>query len=222
MTTTLAALIDRLAAEQPDTTALIDRDRPVAYAALADESARLASGFASLGIGAGDRVALWLPNLPAWLATFFACGRLGAIAVSVNTRFRSHEVADIVGRAGCKAIVCWPGFRNIDFAGILAGCDPAALGALTHVIAYAEEGATLPDRIHDRPVVGYRTLAAAAPMAADAGRPESGCVIFTTSGTTKAPKFVLHDQRTVLRHAGDVARGFGYEARGTVVMITAG
>jgi fatty-acyl-CoA synthase len=219
--TTLTAFLERLAAAHPGAPALIDRDRPIAYAALADESARVAAGLASLGIGAGDRVALWLPNLPAWLATFFACARLGAIAVSVNTRFRSHEVADIVGRAGCKAIVCWPGFRNIDFAGILAGCDPAAFGSLTHVIAYAEEGATPPERVHERPVVDYRTLAVAAPMASDAGRPASGCVIFTTSGTTKAPKFVLHDQRTVVRHASDVARGFGYEVPGAVVMVTA-
>jgi fatty-acyl-CoA synthase len=219
--TTLAAFLQRLAAERRDATALIDRDRPVSFAALADEAARLAGGLASLGIRAGDRVALWLPNLTAWLATFFACGRLGAIAVSVNTRFRSHEVADIVRRSGCKAIVFWPGFRNIDFAGILAGCDRDAFGALTHVIAYDEEGAALPGRIHDRPVVGYRALAAAAPMTADEGRPEAGCVIFTTSGTTKAPKFVLHDQRTVVRHAGDVARGFGYDGPGAVVLVTA-
>jgi len=221
VTTTLAALADWLAAGKPDAPALIDRDRPISYAVLADESARLAAGLASLGIRVGDRVALWLPNLPAWVATFFACGRLGAIAVSVNTRFRSHELADIVRRAGCKAIVFWPGFRSIDSAGILAGCDRAALGALTHVIAYDEAGSALPDRIHDRPVVDYRALAAAAPMTADEGRPESGCVIFTTSGTTKAPKFVLHDQRTVVRHADDVARGFGYEAPDSVVLVTA-
>jgi fatty-acyl-CoA synthase len=221
MTTTLAALVDWLAAGRPDAPALIDRDRPVSCRALAGESARLAGGLASLGIRAGDRVALWLPNLPAWLATFFACGRLGAVAVSVNTRFRSHEVADIVGRAGCKAIVFWPGFRNIDFAGILAGCDRAALAGLAHVIAYDEADIPLPGRVHDRPVVDYRALAAAAPMASDAGRPESACVIFTTSGTTKAPKFVLHDQQTVVRHAADVARGFGYDAPGTVVLLTA-
>jgi fatty-acyl-CoA synthase len=218
---TLCAFLDGLAAAAPDAPALIDRDRLLAYAAFAGESARLAAGLASLGIRAGDRVALWLPNLPAWLATFFACGRLGAIAVSVNTRYRSHEVADIVGRTGCKAIVFWPGFRNIDFAGILAGCEREALARLAHVIVYEEEAAALPERVHDRPVIGYRALAAAAPMTADHGRPESGCVIFPTSGTTKAPKFVLHDQRTVLRHAGDVARGFGYDAPGAVVLVTA-
>jgi fatty-acyl-CoA synthase len=217
--TTLAALLD---APMPGRAyALLDRDRPVNRAALADEAARLAAGLRALGIGAGDRVAIWLPNLPAWLATFFACGRLGAIAVSVNTRFRSHEVQDIVGRAGCRAIVFWPGFRNIDFAGILADCDPAALGALTHVIAYAEGDERPPECVHGKPVVAYRALVSGDPMREAIGRPDSGCVIFTTSGTTKAPKFVLHDQRTVCRHAHDVARGFGYEAPATRVLVTA-
>jgi fatty-acyl-CoA synthase len=218
---TLAAFLDALAARGAEAPAILDRDRPLGYAALADESARLARGLRSLGVARGDRVALWLPNLPAWLATFFACGRLGAIAVSVNTRFRSHEVADILGRAGCRAIVCWPGFRNIDFAGILAGCDPAALGALAHVIAYAEGDETMPERAHGKAVTGYRALLAHGAMSADEGAPEAGCVIFTTSGTTKAPKFVLHDQRTVLRHAHDVARGFGYDAPGARVLVTA-
>jgi fatty-acyl-CoA synthase len=218
---TLAAFLERLAAHAGRELVLLDRDRPTVHAALADEAARLAAGLRSIGIDRGDRVALWLPNLPAWLATFFACGRLGAIAVSVNTRFRSHEVQDIVGRAGCRAIVFWPGFRNIDFAGILTGCDPAALGTLRHVIAYAEGDERVPDRVHGRPVVAYRDLVRAEPMRAEAGAPESGCVIFTTSGTTKAPKFVLHDQRTVLRHARDVARGFGYETPDARVLVTA-
>ena len=218
---TLTDFLGGTAANSRGGPALLDRDRPVTRAALAEESARLAAGLRAIGVEAGDRVAVWLPNLPAWLATFFACGRLGAIAVSVNTRFRSHEVQDIVGRAGCKAVVFWPGFRNIDFAGILAECDPGALGTLAHVVAYAEGDERLPERVHGKPVVAYRTLVANEPLRAAAGRPDSGCVIFTTSGTTKAPKFVLHDQRTVLRHAHDVARGFGYEAPDARVLVTA-
>ena len=79
----------------------------------------------------------------------------------------------------------------------------------------------MPDRLHERPVVAYRALVECEPLRDEVGRPESGCVIFTTSGTTKAPKFVLHDQRTVLRHAHDVARGFGYEAADARVLVTA-
>jgi fatty-acyl-CoA synthase len=218
---TLASFFDRQAAARPDTLALLDRERLVGVRALADEAARLAGGLASIGVGRGDRVALWLPNLPAWLATFFACGRLGAVAVSINTRFRSHEVADIVGRAGCKAIVFWPGFRGIDFAGILGECDPAALGSLEHVIVYREGDEAVPSLVQGRPAIGYRELVDRGSAIADAGAPEAACIIFTTSGTTRAPKFVLHDQRTVLRHAADVARGFGYDAPDARVLVTA-
>src|SRR5215203_3654066 len=88
--------------ERGSAAALIYGGQPVTYLALAAESRRVAQGLADLGVRAGDRVALWLPNVPAWLACFFACARLGAIAVTVNTRFKSTEVADIVGRAGAK------------------------------------------------------------------------------------------------------------------------
>ncbi len=118
--------------------ALLDRDRLFAYMALADEGARLARALRGLGVRPGDRVALWLPNIPAWFSLFFACARLGAIAVSVNTRFKSHEVADIVGRARAKLLCFWPGFRQIDFAGMLAGCDAAALSALEALLVYEE------------------------------------------------------------------------------------
>src|SRR5690349_2087637 len=89
---------------RPASPALVYADQPVTYAALAAESRRVAQGLADLGVKAGDRVALWLPNVPAWLACFFACARLGAIAVTVNTRFKSHEVAEIVGRSRAKLL----------------------------------------------------------------------------------------------------------------------
>ena len=96
--------------------ALIDRGRPVSYRGLAGESRCLAQGLHRLGVRGGDCVALWLPNLPAWLSAFFACAQLGAIAVSVNTRFRSRELADILHRSRARVLVFWPEFKGIDFA----------------------------------------------------------------------------------------------------------
>ena len=55
-------------------------------------------------------------------------------------------------------------------------------------------------------------------MASDDSAPDAGCAIFTTSGTTKAPKFVLHDQRTVIRHAFEVAAGFGVGSGATLLL----
>lgn len=213
---TLPAL---LAAQAPgDATALIARGRRITFRALLDESQRVARGLRQLGVQRGDRVALWLPNVAAWLATFFACARLGAIAVSVNTRFRSGELADIVSRSAARTLVFWPDFKGIDFAGILAACDPQALARLESIVVYGEPGETAP-----RPVCGKRTLAYAA-LAREAllseseAQPGSGCAIFTTSGTTKAPKFVLHDQRTVIGHAIDVVRGFAIGERSVMLL----
>lgn len=220
MTQTLAAFLGRHAAERAGDVALFDRDRPVTYGELDNEARRLAAGLAALGVGRGDRVALWLPNLPAWLACFFACGRLGAISVSVNTRFKSSEVGDIVARSGCKALVFWPGFRRIDFAGILAGCDSDALRGLAHAVAYTEDDAPGGHVLGREPVV-YRALLDEGPLDEERGEEDDGCVIFTTSGTTRAPKFVLHCQRTVIRHGIDVARDFGWDDPATRVLVTA-
>jgi fatty-acyl-CoA synthase len=191
------------------TPALIDRDRLVAYAQIADESRRVAAGLSQLGVAAGDRVALWLPNVPAWLSVFFACAELGAIAVAVNTRFRSRELADIVSRSGCKVLVFWPGFARADFAAVLAGCEARALSRLDHIVVYGEAGESIPETVARRPAVPYALLAASPPLGRSAAHPDAGCAIFTTSGTTKAPKFVLHDQKTLVGHAFDVVRGFG-------------
>lgn len=220
MARTLAALLGQNALERPGATALVDRDRPVTYAQLDQTARRLAAGLAALGVARGDRVALWLPNLPAWIACFFACGRLGAIAVSINTRFKSSEVGDIVERSGCRVLVYWPEFRGIDFAAILAGCDPGALGSLTHIVGYTEVGAG-PERVLDHDVIDYRALLDSKPLDEEIGGEHDGCVIFTTSGTTRAPKFVLHNQRTVIRHGLDVARDFGWDDPAIRVLVTA-
>ena len=188
---------------------LVERGRPVAFRELADEARRVAHGLSRLGVTSGDRVAVWLPNVPAWLAGFFACAQLGAIAVSVNTRFRSHEVADIVGRSGAKVLVFWPGFKGIDFTSILAACDPVALERLECVVVYSEDDSPVPQAVIGKPAIAYRSIAAGADLLENSATPGAGCVIFTTSGTTKAPKFVLHEQRNVIAHAYQVARGFG-------------
>src|SRR4051794_5043121 len=89
MALTLTEFLAQRANKGRNDTALVYADKPVTYAALAAESRRVAQGLAELGVKSGDRVALWLPIVPAWLVCFFACARLGAIAVTVNTRFKS-------------------------------------------------------------------------------------------------------------------------------------
>jgi fatty-acyl-CoA synthase len=182
------------------------------YAELLDRSLRCARGLDRLGIGAGDRVAFWLPNSLAYLELFFACLHIGAIAVAVNTRFRTAEAESILSRTATKALVVWPQFKDIAFAELLAAMDPAALKALESVIVY---GGDWPAEIlAGKRVVRHDDLRNEEPLASRAA-PEFDCAIFATSGTTSAPKFAVHRQGVVARHAAMTAAVCGYDRPGT-------
>ncbi|MBM3650151.1 MAG: AMP-binding protein [Alphaproteobacteria bacterium] len=196
----------------PGAPAFIHGERTLSFAELLDGAARAAQGLADLGVGPGDRVALWLPNIPPYPILYFACARLGAIAVAVNTRFRAVEVADIVGRSGAKVLVCAPGFRRIDFLSILAGIDPDALDRLAAIVTVGETPLTVPPAIEHRRRVAFERLLSRPALAANHASAKAPCNIFTTSGTTSAPKFVVHRQGAIASHAQQVARTFGFTA----------
>ena len=214
----LTDMLEGLAARAPEAPAIYYGAETITYGALAVSARRVAAGLAGLGVGVGDRVALWLPNVPAWFAFQFACARLGAIAVAVNTRFRSAEVEDILARSGARVLVLWPGFKEIDFGAILAEIEGRALERLEAVVVYGEgEGGT--GAVSTPPgcrTVAYGELASCPPHDDDRATPARGCNIFTTSGTTKAPKFVLHSQAGVVDHATLVATDFGFDAADAV------
>jgi len=209
---TVTALMDDLVAAHGADTAIIYHDAPIKFSEVDNMGRRAATVLAGLGVGAGDRVALWLPNCPAYMALYLGCCRLGAIAVAVNTRFRSTEVSDIVSRSGATIMVMWPGFREIDFLGLLAEANSDALAGLETIILFDEgrKAAAIPAAVGHCQHLDYNELIQCTPYTEDHASPEAGCNIFTTSGTTKAPKFVLHSQGSISRHARLVADGFGY------------
>src|SRR5882757_7438081 len=209
-------LLADIAEETPDAPAFIHGERALTFAELLDCSARTAQGLADLGVGPGDRVALWLPNVPAYPILYFACVRLGAIAVAVNTRYRAVEVADIVGRSGAKVLACAPGFRRIDFLSILADIEPAALDTLAAIVTVGEAPASVPPAIERLRRVPFDRLLSRPAHAANHALASAPCNIFTTSGTTSAPKFVLHRQGAIAGHAQQVARVFGFAASKTL------
>ncbi len=178
-----------LLGEQPDGACALAPG--ITFAELNARAARVAGGLSELGIGAGDRVALWLPNCPEWLVLHLALARLGALTICVNTRFRAHEVQDILDRSEAKALALWPGLK--DFEAILEEVDAPELILRRDELP---EGEPAPDR----------------------SEPDAPLIVFTSSGTTGKPKLVVHTNATITRHARAVARGFGYDAPGTVAL----
>lgn len=168
---------------------------------------RTAGWLRAQGVARGDRVAVWLVNRIEWLALLFGLGRVGACLVAVNTRYRTSELHHILKASGSRMLVMQPDFRRIDFSAVIAGLDASDLAELQTVAVLGAADAQL----LDRPTVAFDP-SGAVPDDGDRGAPDDPMMIFTTSGTTKAPKLVLHPQRTLALHAQRCAAAFGFDA----------
>lgn len=210
---TLATLLAKNLAERPQALAFVDGERRVSYA----EFDRLCSGTAAWlqkqGIGPGDRVAVWLVNRIEWLALLFALGRLGAAMMSVNTRFRAAELEHVLARSAARLLVIQRHFRNIDFDAVLAEVDGSGLSALQRIAVF-DGGASLPPTILGKPTLPFAPEAAVAQAPTDCSAPDALAILFTTSGTTKGPKLVMHVQRAIALHAQHVAKAYGFDTPG--------
>ena len=182
--------------------------------AFQDRVLRVAAGLRRGGVGPGARVALWLPNGIGYLAAVFACARLGALAVHINTRFRMAEVGNLLRRSRAVALVTEWGFPPVDFPAIFAAVPAEDRAGLRCVF-----GQQLPPSVTQ--LAGLPVLSldgAAADAGPDEATGELPCLTFTTSGTTGGPKLVLHDQQTIAGHAADVARHIGLDAPDAVLL----
>ena len=87
---TLRDIVER----HPDNEALVApfRDVCMTYRQFLDVCSQAAKSFLKLGVQKGDRVAIWATNYPEWVITQFATSMIGAILVTVNPAYRSHEL----------------------------------------------------------------------------------------------------------------------------------
>jgi long-chain acyl-CoA synthetase len=101
----LMELVYANASSRPDELALVYRDERVTHAELADRCERLAAGLAAQGIGAGDAVALLLPNDPTFVASYYAISGLGAVVVPVNPAFKQEELEFYFRQCNVRAVI---------------------------------------------------------------------------------------------------------------------
>ncbi len=191
---TLTGLLERQRLERPSDLAFVEGARAYTYAELHALAGRARAWLHAQGIGRGDRVAVWLVNRSEWLALLFALASLDATLVAANTRYRAAELEYLLSRSQARLLVMQRDFRTIDFNAVLKGVAPQYLPQIADIAA------------------GFDSPAAQAPL--PAGDPEAVAALFTTSGTTKGPKLVMHPQRTLALHAGRVAGAAGLDQPG--------
>ena len=106
-TESLVALFERSVAEGGSHPALEFFGRRTTYTELGDQVARAAEGLRRLGVRAGDRVALALPNCPQHVIAFYAVLRLGAVAVEHNPLYTSRELRHLFEDHQARVVIAW-------------------------------------------------------------------------------------------------------------------
>lgn len=107
VTGSLVDLLDERCAQWADRDAISFFGQTLTYRELGDRVARVAQGLADLGVGAGDRVALIMPNAPQHVVAFYAVLRLGAVVVEHNPLYTSGELETQFRDHGATVVVAW-------------------------------------------------------------------------------------------------------------------
>lgn len=170
--------LERARIRFPEKDALIFKDQRLTYRQLYEQACALAAAFSRrLGIQRGDRVAIFLPNIPEFIQCYYAIEKLGALAVSLNVMLKRDEVSFILRDCGAKAVIAAAPFLDQ---------VPETLTALEGIVAVGDPGRPgclrFADLLTERP---------AAEPAAVRVESEDGAAILYTSGTTGQPKGVL-------------------------------
>ncbi|MEV6627508.1 acetoacetate--CoA ligase [Amycolatopsis sp. NPDC051106] len=193
------------------------RDRvELTWGALRDQVARARAGLARLGVGRGDRVVAYLPNIPETVVAYLAAASLGAVWASCAPEFGARSVVDRFGQIEPRVLLTVSGYRygakDVDRRAEVAEIR-AGLPTVEHVVHVPYGDHDLPDTLawsdlltessdirafgpsrglrHPEPpkacAPGFDPVAFAHPL----------CVLFS-SGTTGKPKAIVHGHGGIL------------------------
>ena len=122
MTTIPQVLFDQ-AARRPEALAIKDGDIGLSYGDLAQQVKHTAGIMRNMGLGHGDKFGIWAPNCAEWIIVALAGQTLGAVMVTLNTRYKGVEAADILRRSHCKLLFTVKGFLGLNYPDMLEGHD---------------------------------------------------------------------------------------------------
>src|ERR1039458_1263427 len=105
--TNLTTVFRQAAVDHADSPAVRLDDLVLTYSELQDAADRVTSVLSSLGIVPGDRVAIMLPNVPAFPIAFYGALGAGAIVVPMNPLLKSREIAFYLSDSGAKVLLAW-------------------------------------------------------------------------------------------------------------------
>lgn len=209
---TLPQLLRATAMSRGDAGAVVDADRRLSFGELAEAAARLATGLSERGIRPGDTVLVQLPNWWETVVALWGSWSAGAVVIPVIPIYRAHELRFIVEQTRPAAIIAPASYRGYAHATELRRlADEAGMSEALVVGVRAPEPAPGVEAMVD--------LLSATPMTnpVDTAADDIAVVLYT-SGTTSAPKGVLHSHRTLLAESTSIRRHCALTTDDTVFM----
>ncbi len=178
-----------------------DADR-LSYADAERRSARLARGLIALGAGKGTHVGLLYPNGAEFVVAMLAAARIGAVVVPFTTFATATELRAQIAHSDVAILLATASYRGNDFRARLSDIDRTAIPLLRHVLVDSEPAGIADDALLEA-------------MENDVDGSDPLAIVYT-SGSTGAPKGVVHTHAALLEHQLNLNAVRGLTAQDTL------
>lgn len=220
---TFSKVLDRIADEFPDQYCFkyTTLDYTRTYSEFRRDVDNFARALVSLGVKPGSKVAVWATNVPAWYITFWATVKIGAVLVTMNTAYKSHEAEYLLQQSDTHTLVMIDKALDSSYSSIinelcpeLKDCEPGKplhchrLPFLRNVITvgFSQRGClTFDEAMARHELVPSEVVA----RMADAVKPDDVCNMQYTSGTTGFPKGVMLTHYNVVNNGKAIGDRMG-------------
>lgn len=205
---TIAGLAARAARRFGDAGAVEDGDVRLSFRQLAAAAEEATRAFLAAGVVAGDRVAIWAPNIHEWIVAALGAQSAGAVLVPLSTRLKGAEAAYVLDKSRARVLLTMGEFLGTNYVQMLRGHDLPALQKIV-VLRGQEQGTEAWSAFL---AAGSAVPLETARAAAAAVGPDDLSDILFTSGTTGNPKGVMTAHGQNLRTFAEWSRIVGLRA----------
>ena len=218
---TFSDVLDTMAEKYPDQYAFkyptLDYTRT--YEQFRRDVDECAAALISLGVKAGDHVAIWATNVPQWFVTFWATTKIGAVLVTVNTAYKIHEIEYLLKQSDTHTLVMIEYCKDINYKEIidelcpeLKNLEPGSplysknLPFLRNVVTvgFDMDGCLTWEQMLSRSSLIPREEVR---RRASLVKPDDVCNMQYTSGTTGFPKGVMLTHRNIINNGKTIGDG---------------
>ena len=134
---TIGEMLDEIAIKFPKKEALISLEKNIRYdyRDFADHVNKVAKGLYAIGVKKSDKVAVWATNYPEWIILQFATAKIGAVLVTVNTNYKTHELKYLLNQSDSTTLIMSKGTKDVNYVEMIKKLCPtldySAPGELT-------------------------------------------------------------------------------------------